>query len=611
MPLYESKKYAENVILIRPEWRDALVIGPQAVIAHMVALFSSRRNNSRPLRVAFDGWYGIDWSTVIASLQTGFTAAGLNASMRPSVEAFRSPQEIIAYRRDFTETDDPGFGIVNDHGRLIDLFSLEKLERLRTDLLSLSTLDVIIVFGPGAAIPELNDSYDLRFYFDKTRQPILWDLWDGKLIPFGCKEADPSYRWKDYYYCDYHLLDRQKEFLLPRMDYWVEGISFGNLKLLPRTAYDGILQTLVKYPIKEVPIFQPGPWGAYRFKDLFDVPGLECNAWNQIVGPELSMLVDVGRESMLNMPTMNLMQYAERFLGKYLTETYPRLFPIDAWLDDGYFPKPMPAERISMPIHIHPNTEYVRRNFKEPLGRYETYYIAEAYEGAGTWLGFKDEADIEEWERLCRESNNLTEISNWKDFIKRWDNNVGDLYLIPGGTIHGHGGNQMVLEMDTCPSVAGTEYSFFLYDFARPSWDDKTKTMSGKPLRMHLDHGSDANKWVRESWANEHLRAKPKVIKWTKEYVFERYSSDPRMPFEIERLHFTSRADNNTEGRFLHVVTLTVGDQVTIRSKSDPAYRNTIRKFQSALVPAHLGEYELLNELGGACTVVQMRWKRG
>jgi hypothetical protein len=305
------------------------------------------------------------------------------------------------------------------------------------------------------------------------------------------------------------------------------------------------------------------------------------------------------------------MQYAEPFLGKYLTETYPRLFPIDAWLDDGYFPKPMPAERISMPIHIHPNTEYVQRHFNEPLGRYETYYITEAYEGAGTWLGFKDDADIEEWDRLCRESSNLKEISNWKDFIKRWDNNVGDLYLIPGGTIHAHGGNQMVLEMDTCPSVAGTEYSFFLYDFARPSWDDKTKTMAGKPLKMHLNHGSDANKWVRESWADTHLRAKPKVIKWTKDYVFERYSSESRMPFEIERLHFSKRAENTTEGRFLHVVTLTVGNQVMVRSKSDPACGNTIRKFQSVLVPACFGDYEFINDDGGACTVVQMRWKLG
>ncbi|MCI5754757.1 MAG: hypothetical protein MR241_00500, partial [Firmicutes bacterium] len=56
-----------------------------------------------------------------------------------------------------------------------------------------------------------------------------------------------------------------------------------------------------------------------------------------------------------------------------------------------YFPEPQPAERISMPIHNHPGSDYVKKHFNEPLGRYETYYIAEAYEGANTWMGFKDD----------------------------------------------------------------------------------------------------------------------------------------------------------------------------------------------------------------------------
>jgi hypothetical protein len=611
MPLYESKKNAENRITLKPEWRDAIVIGPDAVVKAIIHLLAARRGPGKPLRVAFDGWYGIDWSSLLAALEPSVTAAGLRVSFRSILNAFKSREEMAAYKRTFTETDDPGFGIVNTDGHIIDLLSGPKLATLRAELAAPAGADAVIVYGPGAAIPELNDSYDLRFYFDKTRQPILWEMWDGKLLPFGWSEPNRDYGWKEYYYCDYYLLDRQKEFLVPRMDYWVEGIAFEKLKLMPRAAYDGLMQTLLQYPIKEVPIYQPGPWGAYRYKDLFEVPGLECNAWNELAGPELSMLVDVGREAMLNLPTMNLMQYGDQFLGKYLTETYPHLFPLDVWLDDGYFPKPTPAERTSMPIHNHPGTDYVRQHFKEPLGRYETYYIAEAYEGATTWMGFKDDADLEEWERLCRASKNLREIPNWKDFIARWDTNVGDLFLIPPGTTHGHGGNQMVLEMDTCPSIAATEYSFFLYDFARHSWDDKAKTMTGKPCKMHLDHGFDADKWVRGSWVKDHLRAMPKVIRWTKDYMFDRYSSDPRMPFEIERFHFTHRADNDTEGKFLHIVTLTVGNHVTIRSKANPAFRNSIRKFQSAIVPACFGEYEFVNEDGSACTVVQLRWKRG
>ena len=288
------------------------------------------------------------------------------------------------------------------------------------------------------------------------------------------------------------------------------------------------------------------------------------------------------------------------------------MLPMDVWLDDGYFPEKTPAERISMPIHNHPSTQYVQRKFNEPLGRYETYYICEAYEGANTWMGFKEGADVEAWERRCRESQRTGKpIADWKDFIANHDSNVGDLYLIPPGTTHGHGGNQMVLEMDTVPSRAGTEYSFFTYDFCRPSWDDVSKTMTGKPVNMHLDHGFDMDQVRREDWVSKVLRAKPKVVKWTKEWSMDRYSSYGPMPFEIERFFFAQRADNHTEGRWLHILTLTVGQRVRIQRKDDPSVGTEIDLFQSAIIPAALGAYELINLTGGQATVCQLRWKQG
>jgi hypothetical protein len=377
---------------------------------------------------------------------------------------------------------------------------------------------------------------------------------------------------------------------------------------MPRIVYDALVQKILEYPIKEVTIFQPGPWGAYRYKDLFEVPGLECNAWNETAGPELSLLIDVGREEMINFPVTNLLQYPLQFVGPHIAANYPRCFPLDVWLDDGYFPVPTPAERISMPIHNHPSTDYVRRHFNEVIGRYETYYIGEAYEGANTWMGFKEDADLDEWEQLCRESNNLKVIPNWKDFIANWPTNQGDLFLIPPGTTHGHGGNQMVLEMDTSAGIAATEYSFFSYDFARPSWDDTTKTMTARPMKMHLDHSFDNDKYCRETYVRDHLRARPIVLKWTKEYKLDQYTSDPRMPFHIERIHFQKRAEYSTNGKILHIPTLTMGKQVTIRSKMTGA-EASIDLWQSCILAASFGDYEILNEGEGECEVVILRWK--
>ena len=196
-----------------------------------------------------------------------------------------------------------------------------------------------------------------------------------------------------------------------------------------------------------------------------------------------------------------------------------------------------------MPIHNHPDSAYNKRHFNEPIGRYETYYIVESYKGSSTWMGFKEDADLEEWERKIRTSNNETPIDDWQDYICRWDTNPGDLFLIPPGTTHGHGGNQMILEMDTGPSVAGTEYSFFSFDFARPTWDDEAKTMTADPMRMHLDHAIRNNRWIRESRVQSHHRARPITQAGNGKFRIDQYTSIPEMPFHIERVHLESEGD--------------------------------------------------------------------
>ncbi len=614
MPLYEDRKHAVNQVIFEPALADQIIHGFEAVAAHIISLAASRAAPrdaaaSQHPCLALDGWYGIDWPALTAALSAAARQAGLALELRSINEVYLPLAEIEARKKRYTDIGDPGFGWVNLNGKLQDIMQPDKINALRAALEQPQA--VVIVYGPGAAIAELADAYDLIFYFDKTRQPILWDLWDGKLVPLGSDQPKPDYYWKEFYYFDYYLLDAQKHFIMERMHYWVEAVSQEHFKLLPRTVYEALIQTLLQYPLKQVTIFQPGPWGAYRYKDLFEVPGLECNAWNETAGPELSLLVDIGRGDLINLPVTNLLQRPAQFVGPYIAANYPRCFPLDVWLDDGYFPTPTPAERISMPIHNHPSTDYVRRHFNEVIGRYETYYIAEAYEGANTWMGYKDDADLDEWERLCRASNNLAEIPNWKDFIAGWPTNVGDLFLIPPGTTHGHGGNQMVLEMDTSAGIAATEYSFFAYDFARPSWDDVSKTMTGRPLKMHLDHAFDNDKFCRESYVRDHLRARPIVQKWTKEYSLDQYTSDPCMPFHIERLHFEKRAEYSTQGKILHVLSLTRGKKVIVRSKRDPRIESPIVSWQSCILPAAFGDYEVINTGEGECELVILRWKNG
>jgi hypothetical protein len=308
-----------------------------------------------------------------------------------------------------------------------------------------------------------------------------------------------------------------------------------------------------------------------------------------------------------------LLEQGADFVGKYIHENLPGMIPYDVWLNDGYFPEPVPQERSSMPIHNHPSTDYIKKHFNEPLGRYETYYIAEAHKGANTIMGVKDDVDLELWERKCRESWEKQEpIPDWKDFMNIWPTNVGDLFLIPPGTTHWQGANQMILEMDTSASPCGTEYSFFTYDFMRNSWDDNAKSMTGKPMNMHLEHGFNNEKWRDENWVNKHLRLRQsEVVRWDKECSLDRYQMVKEMPFQIERLHFTEKGKHDTEGKFMHIPTLTVGKRVKIRSINNPELETEINQWQACLIPASFGEYECINMSEGACTLVYIRWRKG
>lgn len=603
MPLYEYYENALNDL--------GLTDLPESYTGTDAAIQALAQHLAPGARIGLDGWYGVNWDSLLERLSAAAADRGVPLDVVNIYDAFVPSGRIAEYQKTY-ETDDPSFGWVNSEGVLEDLMDDGLVAALHERLAQAAgTERATLVFGPGACVAGLSNAYDTRVYVDFTMQPMLWKMWGGELVPFGSREPDPHYAWKKYYYNDFYLLYRQKKVAFNAMDYYLSAAHEDALVLLGRDSYNRVIDELVKRPIKQVKILQPGPWGAYRYRDLWQVDGLECNAWNELAGIELSILVDVGGSVPLNIPSQNIMQRPKQLVGEYVDKTYPDLLPLQVWLDDGYFPEPVPFDRSSMPLHDHPSTEYVRKHFNEPLGRYETYYIVESYKGSSTWMGYQEDADLEEWEQLCTESQNLVEIPDWREYVCRWDTNVGDLFLIPPGTTHGHGGNQMILEMDTGPSVAGTEYSFFTYDFARPTWDDTTKTMTAKPMKMHTAHSFANNRWIRKSRVESHHRARPITVDGNGKFRKDQYTSIPEMPFHIERVFLEKSAINDTEGRFMHIATLTEGSRVTIRSLEHPELQTTIERLQACIIPAGFGRHEYINEDGSHAMVVILRLKEG
>ena len=611
MPIYENRQNAENFVSLSNEKLKQIISGEQ-VFCKVTESLAEKSVAGKGSLLILDGWYGVDYGSIGEKLRKHVSEkTGKETEIVPAAGFFKDLDSVMAQKHPWI-TDEPAFGRVNEGEILSDYTDTAKVENVCKQITeTLESGKNVIVCGPGAALA-LSAGTGVMVYLDHTADPMLWKMWTGTLIPFETTEPR-KYGWKEYYYCDFYIMQRHKEKFIDNADFYAEAIETDDIKLIPMDIYKEILKNLVSQPIKQIRTYSPGPWGAYRYRDLWEIPGLKNNAWNRLAGADLAILVDLKDGRKFDMPAVNLLKdHAADFVGAFPAAAYPGLIPVEIWLDDGYFPEPQPSERTSMPIHNHPGTEYVKRHFNEPLGRYETYYIVEAYEGANTHMGFNEDACLEEWEKLCRESwEEKKPIPNWKEFIANWETNVGDLFLIPEGTTHGHGGNQMVLEMDTCGNAAGGEYSFFGYDFMRPTWDDVKGTMTAPPMKMHLDRYFSIDKCCRASYVRDNLKPRAKVVSWNKQYSMDRFATLPQMPFEIERLHFTEKAEYTTQGKFLQAMTLTVGKRVTIRSKANPEMKTVIDRLQCALIPAAFGEYEVIAEEPGAHTVVMWRLKKG
>ena len=79
-------------------------------------------------------------------------------------------------------------------------------------------------------------------------------------------------------------------------------------------------------------------------------------------------------------------------------------------------------------VQVHPADAYALQT-ENSLGKTEMWYIADADEGAGIYLGFKEDISRSEFERAIQE-NTLT------DYLQFIPVKAGQCYFIPAGTIH-------------------------------------------------------------------------------------------------------------------------------------------------------------------------------
>lgn len=118
-------------------------------------------------------------------------------------------------------------------------------------------------------------------------------------------------------------------------------------------------------------------------------------------------------------------------------------------------------------VQVHPSDSYALKN-ENSFGKTEMWYIVEADEGAGIYLGFKKGVTQAEYEQAIKE-HTLTELLNF------FEVKTGDCYFIPSGTIHAIAKGCLICEIQQ-----NSNLTYRVYDYGR-------KDKNGKERELHVE----------------------------------------------------------------------------------------------------------------------------
>ena len=133
--------------------------------------------------------------------------------------------------------------------------------------------------------------------------------------------------------------------------------------------------------------------------------------------------------------------------------------------------------KSNLSVQVHPSDEYALAH-ENSYGKTEMWYVAEAEEGAGLYVGFNRDLTEEEFRRLIAE-NRLQEALNFIP-VK-----AGEWYFIEAGTVHAIGKGVVIAEIQQ-----NSNLTYRLYDYGRVGAD-------GKPRELHVEKGVKVSKLTK------------------------------------------------------------------------------------------------------------------
>ena len=569
--------------------------GNQNVVKKFVATLADRAAKEGVV-VALDGYTTANWTVFVnliarecCLLGLGFEAIDANAATLKSgkeIDAIIDPLLIWDTKIDPTLL----YGKVYKGGYqgLMDEARTEAFKKVVPA--SRQAGKISVVYGYGSLIPELRELYDVKVFFDLTPMKSMLRIRRGEYSNLGKERPGIINRTiRRCYYCDFECAVRNRHELWENNvpDWYVLDNDPQNLQLMPFGTFSDICAQLVKYPFRAKPCYLEGVWGGSYMKKLRNLPDEMRNAaWVfDFIPMEVSVVVEAGDEKL----DINYCSFVHKegvnLMGEDCVKKFEGYFPIRFNWDDSYH------STGNMSIQCHSGGEYNVKNYNEFGRQDESYYVVVTGHDAKTFIGFRDDADIPQFFRDIEAADTEHRPCDYMKYVSYEESKPGLQVMLPAGTIHSSGRNQVILEIG---SLTIGSYTYKMYDYLRLDFDGKQRPIH---TRLGEENVRQDRRYsvIHDLESPEYIVQKPRLAAsgegW-EEYIL---GENPQVYFSLRRLEFEKKCEQNTGGKLFHVLTLVDGDAVRVRSVRHPERYFDLQFMDIVCVPADMGRYVIEN----------------
>lgn len=537
--------------------RYAINIGSDSLVQNLLA----------EKTVIIDGFGGVLWETFRKELQYSFDKHNKKVLWYDIDACLKSPSEINEMVASNLNGDDPVFG--NKYtGTLSDFFSDKKLALLKPE----TAADLCIVYGTGAALSNWDGPL---IYLDVPKNEIQYRMRAKSIFNIGSSEAIPDTQtYKRFYFVDWPVLNKHKESLLNRINYVVDEQRINEITWMKGVDFRGALDEMLEQPFRARPWFEAGVWGGNWMKNKLKglVQGEVNYAWSfELITPENGIVLE-GNTHLLEVSfDFLLFRNNKKVLGKAAAR-FGNEFPIRFDFLDTY-------DGGNLSIQCHPRPEYIRENFGETFTQDETYYILDCEPEADVYLGFQEDINPVEFKQALLDAQNQGVEMPVEKYIQKFRAKKHDLFLIPNGTVHASGKNNLVLEISSTPYI----FTFKMYDWLRLD-------LNGQPRPINIEHAFHNLYFDRKGdYVAAELISHPQVIKEWDNGRIVKLPTHPDHFYTVDRYEFSDEVTISTDGQ-CHCCMLVEGTEVEVTAGGKSTIFNYAETF---VIPASVNEYKI------------------